>query len=79
MRVLLDACMPHRLLIAKRYKQDKKTGEVLARQVILHRKVGGVAGGDEEKGMRNFAEKVVAFAQATLQARGAGTATAKSR
>jgi hypothetical protein len=46
--------------------KDKKTGSVLAREVVLDRKVGGIAGGDEEKGVRDFAEKVVVFVQKTL-------------
>ncbi len=59
--------------------KDKKTGNVLAREVILDRKVGGIAGGDEEKGMRDFAEKVIVFVQKTLQVGGAGTVPAKTQ
>ena len=58
--------------------KDKKTGNILAREVILDRKVGGIAGGDEEKGMRDFAEKVIAFVQKTLQV-GTGAASAGAR
>lgn len=47
--------------------KDKKTGNVLAREVVLDRKVGGIAGGDEEKGIHDFAEKVVVFVQKSLQ------------
>lgn len=59
--------------------KDKKTGNVLAREVILDRKVGGIAGGDEEKGLRDFAEKVIVFVQKTLQAGDAGIDSAKTR
>jgi len=59
--------------------KDKKTGNVLAREVILDRKVGGIAGGDEEKGMRDFAEKVIIFVQKTLQVGDPGTVPAKTQ
>jgi len=59
--------------------KDKKTGDVLAREVILDRKVGGIAGGDEEKGMRDFAEKVIAFVQKTLLGGDAGILSTKTQ
>ncbi len=48
------------------FLKDRKTGAVLAHEIIRDRKVGGVAGGAEDKGVRDFAEKVVAFVQEGL-------------
>jgi hypothetical protein len=48
------------------FLKDRKTGAVLAHEIIRDRKVGGVAGGSEDKGVRDFAEKVVAFVQEGL-------------
>lgn len=50
--------------------KDKATGTVLGQQRILDRKVAGVGGGSEEKGMRDFAEKVAKFIHATMDPRG---------
>lgn len=50
--------------------KDRATGAVLARERILDRKVGGIGGGNEEKGMRDFAEKVAKFMHASLDPRG---------
>ena len=52
--------------------KDKKTGAVLSRETIRDRKVGGVGGGSEDKGIRDFAEKVVTFVQEGLKAPGGG-------
>lgn len=43
------------------FMKDKETGQVLAKKTIIDRKVGGIAGGGEEKGESDFAEKVVHF------------------
>lgn len=43
------------------FLRDKSSGETLATKTVVDRKVGGLAGGDEEKGQRDFAEKAVHF------------------
>jgi hypothetical protein len=43
------------------YIKDKSTGQVLATKTVVDRKFGGIAGGDEAKGERDFAEKVARF------------------
>lgn len=50
--------------------KDKVTGTILGRERILDRKVAGWAGGSEEKGVRDFAEKVAKFIRATMDPRG---------
>lgn len=50
--------------------KDKATGVVLGRETIVDRKWAGWAGGSEEKGIEDFAEKVSAFVQRTLEAPG---------
>ena len=45
---------------------DRETGEVVARQRIIDRKVGGWGGGSEEKGLEDFAEKVHEFIRKSL-------------
>jgi hypothetical protein len=47
--------------------RDRATGTVLGRVRILDRKVAGIAGGNEEKGMRDFAEKVAKFLRNTME------------
>ncbi len=43
------------------YLKDKKSGQMLAQKSIIDRKWAGVAGGDEDQGMNDFAEKAVRF------------------
>jgi len=43
------------------YIKDKQTGNILASKKIVDRKFGGIAGGDEAKGERDFAEKAMRF------------------
>jgi hypothetical protein len=50
--------------------KDKATGTILGQERILDRKVAGIAGGGEEKGMRDFAEKVAKFIHTTMDPRG---------
>ncbi len=50
--------------------KDRATGAILGQERILDRKVAGIAGGNEEKGMRDFAEKVAKFIHTTMEARG---------
>jgi hypothetical protein len=45
---------------------DKKTGKILGKQTIVDRKFAGVAGGDEVKGIHDFAEKVLVFIKSSL-------------
>jgi len=47
--------------------KDKATGAVLGQETIQDRKWGGLTGGSEDKGMRDFSEKVIKFVQVTLQ------------
>ena len=46
--------------------KDRATGRVVGEKTIVDRKWGGLTGGDEAKGRSDFAEKVVAFVQKTL-------------
>jgi hypothetical protein len=39
----------------------KKSGEVLAKERVVDRKIGGLVGGSEDKGKRDYAEKVNKF------------------
>jgi len=41
--------------------KDKLTGEVLAQGRVVDRKIGGLVGGSDDKGKRDFAEKVNNF------------------
>jgi len=50
--------------------KDKATGTVLGHEQILDRKVAGIGGGSEEKGIRDFAEKVAKFIHTTMDPRG---------
>ena len=50
--------------------KDKATGTILGQGRILDRKVAGWAGGSEDKGVRDFAEKVAKFMHATMDSRG---------
>lgn len=43
------------------YLKDKQSGETIASGRVVDRKFGGLAGGDEAKGQRDFAEKVARF------------------
>ncbi len=43
------------------YLKDKASGQIIASKKIIDRKFGGLAGGDEDKGQQDFAEKVAAF------------------
>jgi hypothetical protein len=43
------------------FLKDKQSGETLASRRVVDRKFGGIAGGDEAKGQRDFAEKVARF------------------
>jgi len=52
------------------FLKDKATGTILGQARILDRKVAGVAAGSEEKGMRDFAEKVAKFMHTTMDPRG---------
>lgn len=45
----------------------KTTGEVLATGEVIDRKVGGLLGGDEEKGVDDFSEKAVSFIRGSLK------------
>lgn len=45
---------------------DKATGEVLAEQKIVDRKIGGLIGGSDAKGKKDFAEKVNKFLRKAL-------------
>ena len=47
--------------------KDKATGRVLGTETIVDRKVAGWAGGDETKGIHDFAEKVLAFIDRTIK------------
>jgi hypothetical protein len=47
--------------------KDRSTGAILGTQRIFDRKVAGIAGGGEEQGMRDFAEKVAKFIQNTME------------
>jgi hypothetical protein len=58
--------------------KDKATGQVLARETILDRKVGGITGGSEEKGIRDFAEKVMVFIDQSLAKSGSVASAAKA-
>jgi hypothetical protein len=46
--------------------KDRATGTIIAHERILDRKIAGVSGGSEDKGMRDFAEKVAKFMHVTL-------------
>jgi len=48
--------------------KNKTTGEVVAKEMITDRKVAGWAGGSEEKGVEDFAEKVLAFLKRSIGA-----------
>ncbi len=50
--------------------KDKATGTILGQERILDRKVAGWAGGNEDKGMRDFADKVAKFIRTTMDPRG---------
>jgi len=50
--------------------KDRATGTIIERERILDRKVAGISGGNEEKGMRDFAEKVAKFIHASMDPRG---------
>lgn len=58
--------------------KDKATGQVLAQETILDRKVGGISGGSEEKGIRDFAEKVMVFIDQSLAKSGSAASEAKA-
>jgi hypothetical protein len=45
---------------------DKATGKVIAKERVIDRKVGGIAGGSEEKGLEDFAQKVHGFVRRSL-------------
>ncbi len=45
---------------------DRTTGKVVAKKRVIDRKVGGWAGGSEEKGLEDFAEKVRAFIKESM-------------
>ncbi len=45
---------------------DPGSGKVLGQETILDRKVAGLGGGSEDKGVRDFAEKVRDFIRRTL-------------
>jgi len=47
--------------------KDKATGRVLGTETIVDRKFAGWAGGDETKGIHDFAEKVLAFIDRTIK------------
>lgn len=47
--------------------KDKRTDKILAKKIVVDRKVAGWAGGDETKGIHDFAEKVHAFIKKTLK------------
>ena len=40
---------------------EKKSGKVLAKERVVDRKIGGLVGGSEDKGKRDYAEKVNKF------------------
>ena len=40
---------------------EKKSGKVIAKQRVVDRKIGGLVGGSENKGKRDYAEKVNKF------------------
>ena len=48
--------------------KNKVTGEVVAKEVVIDRKIAGWAGGSEEKGVEDFAEKVLAFVKRSIGA-----------
>lgn len=48
---------------------DKATGKVLGKERIADKKWGGIAGGNEEKGLEDFSEKVLAFVDRSLAAK----------
>lgn len=50
--------------------KDKATGAILGQERVLDRKVGGWGGGSEDKGMRDFADKVAKFIHTTMDPRG---------
>ena len=58
--------------------KDKATGQILAQETILDRKVGGITGGSEEKGIRDFAEKVMMFIDQSLTKTGNAASAAKA-
>lgn len=43
------------------HARDARTGAVVKEERIVDRKVGGFFGGNDEKGLRDFAERVVVF------------------
>ncbi len=45
---------------------DKATGKVLGKETIIDRKWAGITGGDEDKGLNDFAVKIIAFVQQSL-------------
>lgn len=48
---------------------DKATGKVLGKTTIIDRKWAGITGGDEDKGLNDFAVKVTKFVEKSLAAR----------
>ncbi len=60
-RLLIGLGAGKQKLEVKTYLKDKKTDAILASKKVVDRKWGGLAGGDEAKGLRDFAEKVVRF------------------
>ena len=60
-RLLIGLGAGKQKFATKSYLKDKETEKVLAKKKIVDRKVGGLAGGDEDKGQRDFAEKVAKF------------------
>lgn len=50
--------------------KDRASGAILGKERILDRKIAGVSGGSDDKGMRDFAEKVAKFLHATLDPKG---------
>lgn len=45
---------------------EKKSGKVLARERVVDRKIGGLVGGSEDKGKRDYAEKVNKFIRTAI-------------
>lgn len=47
--------------------KDFRTGTLIKEERVVDRKVAGWVGGDEEKGMRDFAERIVALLQGIIK------------
>lgn len=49
------------------FLKNKATGEVIANGEVIDRKVGGLLGGDSDKGVDDFSEKAVRFIRESLE------------